>query len=198
MTMRRFILIFLAIGLCALALAAAGHWWLRWPGGVVGMWLGIGSGYLLAAAGMRLMPRWWRDHCDEAYAQPVHRQYVRALWPILIAYSLLLSVSIWWLKAGIEPVALRALVALLPVFPMLLLMRVFIRYLRQVDEFQRQIELEAIGVAALLVAMLTMAAGFLQLAKVIDLPAGVALIWVFPLIALGYGIGKFRATARYR
>ena len=44
MTLRRWMWIFVAIGLAALALAAAGQWLLRWPDEMVSMWVGIGAG----------------------------------------------------------------------------------------------------------------------------------------------------------
>ena len=46
--------------------------------------------------------------------------------------------------------------------------------------------------------MAYVAGGFLQIGKVIDVPASAAMVWVFPLICLGYGLGKFLAHRRYR
>ena len=40
--------------------------------------------------------------------------------------------------------------------------------------------------------------GFLQTAKVIDLPAGAVLIWLFPLVCLTYGLAKVVVARRYR
>ena len=37
----------------------------------------------------------------------------------------------------------------------------------------------------------------LQKAKVIDMDAGVAMIWVFPLLCAVYGIAKMILTRRY-
>ena len=50
MSMRRWMWIFVGIGLAALLLAAAGQWLLRWPVEMVGMWVGFGAGYLVGAA----------------------------------------------------------------------------------------------------------------------------------------------------
>ena len=195
--MRRFAQIFFGIGLFGLALGAAGHWLLAWPKGAVHAWLGIGAGYLLCALGMLLVPRWWRQHCDEMYAQPAGRRYIRALWPALIGYSLALFLSLWLLRRGIDPLPLRALVAVLPVLPLALMMRAALRYLREIDELQRRIETEAIGIASLLVALLYFAGGLLQKAKVVDLDAAMAMIWVFPLLCAAYGIAKMVLARRY-
>lgn len=197
MTLRRWMWIFVVIGLAALGLAGAGRWLLHWPDDAVGMWVGIGAGYLLGAALFLLVPRWWRQHCDEMYAQPASRRYLRALWPIMIGYALTLFVSIWLVKRGIDSVPLRALVAVLPVLPIALLMRAALRYLREIDELQQRIETEAIGIASLLVALLYFAGGLLQKAKVIDIDAAAAMIWVFPLLCFTYGIAKMALTRRY-
>ena len=139
MTLRRFMWAFLAVALGAFALAGAGRFLLAWPDNVVGMWTGIGAGYLLGAALFLLMPRWWRSHCDDMYAQPAGRRYLRALWPALAAYALALFASVFLIKRGIESVPLRAIVAVLPVLPIALIMRAALRYLREVDELQRRI-----------------------------------------------------------
>ncbi len=198
MTHRRFMWIFAAIALGAFALALAGRFLLHWPDHVVGMWAGIGAGYLLGAALFLLMPRWWREHCDEMYAQPAARRYMRALWPLMLGYSLALFASVWLLKRGIDSTALRAMLALLPAIPLALLLPVGMRYLREIDELQRRIETEAIGFAAVLVSLLYFAGGMLQKAKVIALDAGMAMIWVFPMTMLVYAVAKYIAVRRYR
>lgn len=197
MTLRRFMWIFVAIAVGAFALALLGRFVLAWPDRMVGMWTGIGAGYLLGALLFLLTPRWWRQHCDEMYAQPAGRRYLRVLWPALVGYSLALFASIWLLRQGIASVPLRALVAVLPVLPLALMMGAGLRYLREIDELQRRIETEAIGAASLLLAVVYFAAGLLQKARVIDIDAAVAMIWVFPLLCLSYGVAKFVLARRY-
>ena len=197
MTLRRWMWIFVAIGVFSLALAAAGHWLLHWPRDLVVTWLGIGGGYLVGAALFVLMPRWWREHCDEMYASNASRRYLRASWPAMIAYALVLFASLRWIRAGIDSVPLRAAVAILPLLPLLFFVRAALRYLREVDELQRRIETESIGIASLLVALLYFAGGLLEKAKVVELDAGAVMIWVFPLLCGVYGIAKMALTKRY-
>ena len=197
MTLRRWMWIFVAIGLFGLALAAAGHWLLDWPRDLVVSWLGIGGGYLLGAALFVLMPRWWREHCDEMYATAASRRYLRAIWPAMIAYALLLFASLRWIRAGLDSVPLRAAVAVLPLLPLLFFVRAALRYLREIDELQRRIETESIGIASLLVSLLYFAGGLLEKAKVLQLDAGAVMIWVFPLLCATYGIAKMALTKRY-
>lgn len=198
MTIRRIMWIFLGIGAGALLLAACGQFLLHWKRELVGSWAGIGVAYLLCGLLMRLLPRWWKEYCDDEYARPAGRRYMRALWPILIGYALVLFFSGWMLKRGIDSLPLRALVAILPVLPLLLLLRAALRYLREIDELQRRIETEAIGIAALLVSMVYFGGGLLVQAKVIALDAGAAMIWVFPLLMIFYGVAKFVAAKRYQ
>ena len=197
MTLRRWMWIFVAIGLFGLALAAAGHWLLDWPRDLVVSWLGIGGGYLLGAGLFVLMPRWWREHCDEMYATAASRRYLRAIWPAMIAYALLLFASLRWIRAGLDSVPLRAAVAVLPLLPLLFFVRAALRYLREIDELQRRIETESIGIASLLVSLLYFAGGLLEKAKVLQLDAGAVMIWVFPLLCATYGIAKMALTKRY-
>lgn len=197
MTLRRFSLIFSAVCLGCFALAAAGHWLLAWPSAAVHTWLGIGGGYALGAGAMLLMPRWWREHCDEMYAQPAGRRYLRALLPIMVFYTLALFASTWMLKQGIASVPLRAVIAVLPAVAIVLLMLAALRYLREIDELQRRIETESIGIASLLMSALYFAGGLLDKAKIITVDGAAAMIFVFPILMLLYGISKLILTKRY-
>lgn len=132
------------------------------------------------------------------YAQPAGRRYLRALWPIMVGYTLALFASIMLIRRGIDSVPLRALVAVAPAFALVLLMRAALRYLREIDELQRRIETEAIGIASLLVSVLYFAAGLLQKAKVVEVDAATAMIWVFPLLCATYGIAKMLLTRRFQ
>ncbi|MNV14319.1 hypothetical protein D3C71_1049990 [compost metagenome] len=51
--------------------------------------------------------------------------------------------------------------------------------------------------ATAFVSVLYLTGGFLQSAKVIDVPSNVAMIWVFPLVCLAYGLAKAVVARRY-
>jgi 1,4-dihydroxy-2-naphthoate octaprenyltransferase len=114
----------------------------------------------------------------------------------MVAYVVATLLSVWWLRS-IDATWLRAIVALLPVPAVALAMRAIMRYIRDADELQRRIELEAVSFATALVSLVYLAAGFLQTAKVIDIPSSVAMIWVFPLICLSYGLAKLAIARRF-
>lgn len=157
-----------------------------------GLLYGLGGGTLGAAMLRRHMP----PAC-EVSTPALQRRYLREFLPPMVAYVVVLFLSMWLLKRIDGPSGLRAVVALLPALPIALALRAIVRYIRDADEMQRRIELEAVSIATACVALLSMSAGFLQLAKVIDIPAGVAMIWVFPLTCLGYGLAKAVVSRRY-
>lgn len=114
------------------------------------------------------------------------------------AYVVAVLVTVSVLRAGGPDGTLRVLVALLPVPPIAFVLRAVVRYIRGVDEMQQRIELEAVSLATALVALLYMSGGFLQAAKIIDLPAAAVMTWVFPLLCFAYGVVKFLVVRRYR
>ena len=158
----------------------------------MGMLYGTGFGLLFGAILRWRMP----DSCDQSTPN-LRRRYLREFTPAMIGYVVGLFVSLWLLKRVEEP-ALRALVALLPVAPVVLVVRALVRYIRDADELQRRIELESVSLATAMVSMLYLAGGFLQMAKVIDIPSGVAMFWVFPLVCLAYGLVKMVVSRKFR
>jgi hypothetical protein len=156
-----------------------------------GLWGGLAAGTALAG-----LLRWRTPHgCDEAPVA-VRKRYRRSMMVYMSAYVGLVMVSAGLMDAT-QPSWLRAVLALIPVPPIALAVGAMVRYTRQIDEMQRRIELESVCVASLLLAMLYMSGGFLQQAKVIDIPAAAAMIWVFPLLCALYGLAKSVVTARY-
>ena len=181
-----------SIGCVLLALAIVLPRWFALSDLAQGLLYGVACGCL----GVGFLRAKLPAACDTA--QPALRQrYLREFIPAMTAYVVLLFLSLSLLKRVDEP-ALRAMIALLPVAPIALVIRAIMRFIRDADELQRQIELEAVSMATALVSLLYMAAGFLQLAKVIDVPAGAAMIWVFPLVTLVYGLAKVAVMRRFR
>jgi len=135
------------------------------------------------------------DACDDA-TPALRRRYLREFLPPMVGYVVAVFLSVWLLKRVEVPV-LRALIALLPVPAIALAMRAIVRRIRDADELQRRIELEAVSVAAGCVSLGYLSAGFLQLAKVIDVAASDAMIWVFPLTCIVFGVAKAALGRRY-
>lgn len=108
-------------------------------------------------------------------------------------------VMLFWryLLTHVNPDWARVLIALLPAVLVVLVIRAVARFVRDSDEMQRRIELEAIAIAAGLVSGAYMTAGFLQAAQLIDIPASAAMLWVFPLLCAIYGISKVINARRF-
>ena len=189
---RRKALIMLAVGLACLLLAWAAHA-ARWPISDVslGLLVGIGAGGLFSAVLL-----WFSPDTSDAVPKALMRRYRREFIPALVAH---IGVMVFWkqLLAQVQVPALRLLVALLPALLVLWIMRAFIRYVRDSDELQRRIELESGSAAALLVGAAYMAAGFVQMAGLIDVPSKLAMLWVFPSVCLSYAIARVFIARRY-
>lgn len=173
--------------------AAAVHTFASFAGSqtFAGVLIGMAAGLVFAALLRRFMP----DGCDAA-PPALRKRYTREVMLAMLGYVVLLVVSILLLKR-VDGTLLRALIALLPVPPMMLVLRAMIRYIRDVDELQQRIELEAVSFATAFVSLVYLTGGFLQSAKVIDVPSNMAMIWVFPMVSLAYGLAKAVIARRY-
>lgn len=184
--------IYLGAGSLALVIGIASARFPQVPAFARGVLYGIAGGLLFAA----LLKSCVADTCDNG-TPALRRRYLREFVPATIGYLVSVFASVWLLRLVETPVP-RALVALLPVPSIAMAMRAIVRRIRDSDELQRQIELEAVSLATACVSLCYLAAGFLQTAHVIDVPAGDALIWMFPLVCLSYGLIKLAVMRRYR
>lgn len=125
-------------------------------------------------------------------ARAAGRAYVRRFIPAMIAYVVLLVGAIllvnrfpaaWW----------RYPVMVVPLLPLLLVVRAVARLLVEADELQRRIQLEALAVAFGAGSVLTFGYGLLQ---AVGLPT-VSWLWVWPVYAACWLVGSFLARRRY-
>ncbi|AUZ56211.1 hypothetical protein B1L07_15230 [Stenotrophomonas acidaminiphila] len=180
----------------AFATAATGLALLRlMPGDSADMLGGICIGVAVGLSFVLLLRRQLPDACDTA-PLALRRRYSREMMIAMSAYVVLLVLSILLLKR-VEGTALRACIALLPVPPIAMTLRAMIRYIRDADELQQRIELQAVSFAAAFVSLLYLTGGLLQSARVLDVAASAAMIWVFPLVCLAYGLAKIVVSRRY-
>lgn len=157
-----------------------------------GLMAGVGVGFLFAAVLF-----WFSPDTSDAVPKRLMARYHREMWPAMAAYVMVMLV--WKRLLGmVDATAAKVAVALLPALLVLWVMRAFVRYVRDSDEMQRRIELESGSVAGLLVSAVYLAAGFLQTADLIDIPSKVAMIWVFPLLCITYGVAKVVIARRYQ
>ena len=86
---------------------------------------------------------------------------------------------------------------LLPVLPVLLVVRAVARYMRGLDELQQRIQLQAVSITCAVVATGTFALGFLQGADLVPTVAG-EMTWVLPAMFAVWGIVVGIISHRYR
>ena len=184
---------FFLAGCLLLAIAIGSPYVLPWPmpdiaaGFLYGTALGCFFGALL---------RWRLPAPCDTGTPALRSRYMREFMPAMAAYVVMLFASVWLLKRVDEP-GLRAVIALLPVPAVGMAVRAIVRYIRDADELQRRIELEAVSFATACTSLAYLAGGFLQSAKVVDIPASVAMIGVFPLVCMIYGLAKVAVSRRY-
>lgn len=92
----------------------------------------------------------------------------------------------------------RALVALLPVIPAVLLIRTMVRATLAGDELQQRIDLEAIAFASLAVGIASLTFALLTVADAILVSGQTVLVWILPALAVLYILARLRIAARYR
>ncbi|MCW1983837.1 hypothetical protein VDG09_11860 [Xanthomonas campestris pv. raphani] len=191
---KRSALVALCISLSLLGGGALGYWRVLPLGQyLIGLCVGMGAAGLLMALMLWLSPGGMRDSAVPALARRYYREFG-------IPMLLYVAVMLCWptLLARVGPHWARTLIALLPALLLMLVIRAVARFVRDSDEMQRRIELESIAIAAGLVSAAYMTGGFLQAAQLIDIPATVAMLWVFPVLCATYGITKGVNARRYQ
>lgn len=123
------------------------------------------------------------------------RSYALEIVIALVLYSVVLSVSLRWLK--LHPTTTsqwKYLIAVLPVLPALLFPFAILRFFRTLDELQQKIQKEGIIFAFTGTLVLTLLLGFLENA---GLPR---LSWTYVATVMGfcYAVGIAIAKVRYR
>jgi hypothetical protein len=130
--------------------------------------------------------------------RPVHRRYIREFFPAMLAYVIVLLLSTEWLRT-LEGTAARAVVTLLPVLPIAFVIRAMVRVIRDQDEFERRIDLEAVALAGGIGGFGFFTYGMLLSAKVVAAPPAEAIaIWVLPVLIACFGICKCAVRVHYR
>lgn len=121
-----------------------------------------------------------------------YQQHV--LWAMAVYIAVM--VLVWPLVRTTASVPLKWMLALAPLPPMLYVVGLMARRIRDSDELEQRTHLIGLGVATGVVGVLSLAGGFLASAQVLALDGSI-LIWVFPLMVGCYGVTRWQLTRRY-
>ena len=119
---------------------------------------------------------------------------------IMIAMGAYVAVflAVWPQARGAADPWLKGLYALTPVVPLLYVIWQMAQRILQSDELEQRTHLIGLGIATVVVSIVSIVAGFLAAANVMTLEGtSVVLVWIFPLLMIAYGLGRSHAARRY-
>ena len=117
---------------------------------------------------------------------------------VAMAIYVIVLLTVWPLMRAEDAPGLKAAYALMPVVPILYVIWLMAQRVLTADELEQRTHLVGLGVAAAAVSIFGIVTGFLAVAHVFTLDwAATALIWIFPLLVVVYGVGRAYAAQRY-
>jgi hypothetical protein len=122
-------------------------------------------------------------------------RYRRQLSATMVTYMAAMLL-VWPLSKTVASVPLKVLLAVAPVLPMLYVIGLMARRIGASDEFEQRVHLLALGASTALIGALSLIGGFLAASGVLAWDGSV-LIWVFPVIMLGYGAARWWLLVRH-
>ena len=121
------------------------------------------------------------------------RRYLRDFLIVNVIYVLVLFATVTIVRhAGIEG-ALRYVLMLVPLVPVVLMLPILIRYLRETDEFERRLQTESLAIAAGVTALFSVTYGFLEVAGAPHLSAW----WTWSIVMFSWGVARCFVGRRY-
>lgn len=118
--------------------------------------------------------------------------YTRRIFIVSVVYIFLLLASRGAMSA-MENSPLRTVLGLLPILPVGLGVVALMSFVRNLDEMQQKIQLEAMAFSLGVTGLITFAFGLVEGTGV----PSVSMIWVFPMIVFFWGFGLIVAKRRY-
>ena len=153
---------------------------------------GLGTGFFLTGSLLRFHKSKYADRNFENVTKP----YIKAVVPLVslyVLFMLFMDDMLVYAHQGF----VRVVISIIPAVIILLYSLSIMRYVRDSDELQRQVELEAIAISAMLVSSGYVVAGCLSRANLIQMDTSVVMLWVFPLLCLGYGVIRLFLMRHY-
>ena len=126
--------------------------------------------------------------------QEVQKRYFKEFGVSMGLYIVLLIASISVLTKFELPKVAQIVVALIPVIPTVFVVIAVIRALRDSDELQQRIQLQAVTFSAIVTGLITFSYGFLENIGFPHFPT----LFVFPLLIMLWGIGAGIFSRKYQ
>ena len=124
----------------------------------------------------------------------VQKRYFKEFGISMGFYVVLLIASISVLTKFELPKAAQIVVALIPVIPTVFVVISVMRALRDSDELQQRIQLQAVTFSAIVTGLITFSYGFLENIGFPHFPT----LFVFPLLIMLWGIGAGIFAGKYK
>lgn len=171
-----------------------GAWLCGWVLYLGGFWLAVAvdnlaarvAGLVVLFAGLLLLTYASKAVLNERM-RAVDRRHLHTTLPAAVVY-IVLMLYVFPREAHIATPWLKAIVALSPTLPMVFMAWMMIRYVNRCDEMERRQQLEAAGIAVVVVGVVSMVLGFLGAAKLITVDGTLVLLFVLPALCLVYGL----------
>ena len=126
--------------------------------------------------------------------QEVQKRYFKEFGISMGFYIVLLIGSITVLTNFELPKAAQIAITLIPVIPTIFVLLAVMRALRDSDELQQKIQLQAVTFSAIVTGLITFTYGFLENVGFPHLP----LLFIFPLMLALWGIGAGIFARKYQ
>ncbi|HQX16639.1 MAG TPA: hypothetical protein PLA27_09470 [Anaerolineales bacterium] len=124
----------------------------------------------------------------------VQKRYFKEFGASMGSYVVLLIASISVLTNFELPKSAQVIVTLIPVIPTVFVVIAVMRALRDSDELQQKIQLQAVTFSAIVTGLITFSYGFLENVGFPRFPT----LFVFPLMILLWGIGAGIFAGKYK
>ncbi|MCW0201171.1 MAG: hypothetical protein OJI74_04820 [Rhodanobacter thiooxydans] len=128
-------------------------------------------------------------------ARFTERRYQRRVALAMVLYVAVLLLT-WPLVRGTASAPLKVALALLPTLPVLYVIWQMAQRVWHGDELEQRTHLVALGASTALVGVASLVGGFLAAAGVVVLDGSI-LIWVFPVLVVGYQAARWWVTRHY-
>jgi hypothetical protein len=124
----------------------------------------------------------------------VAKLYSRRMIMAAVAYTALILATRVLLRGDLAESPLAPIIALLPILPVLFGVFALMSFVRNIDELQQKIQLEAMAFSLGVTGLITFALGLVEGTGI----APLGMVWVLPMMTALWGIGLAIATRRYQ